>query len=487
MTRRLQKLGLIWNRISQLRSPITRSLAAMKCAPPAALPLRLLKLEDRTLPSATFFSDPGNAGKFIVQFAEDVAGTNDALALRVSGGQLQYQLNVVGFTSDLNSATPGVQALTFTSISRIDVTLLSGNDSLTLDMSGGSVIPAISGVNYDGGNGTDSLVVTYDANFTLTNTTLTISPGGVVNLTGIEHATLTGGNSPNIMDASAFTAGSVTMDGGNQNDTLIGGAGDDTLFGTQGNDFIDGRGGNDVLYSGNSGSTVYGGDGNDTLFGGNGVDFLYGQGGNDQLFGNNGQDLLDGGDGNDLLSGQSGNDTIIGGTGYDTVQETGDVDFTLTNTSLTGLGTDSLNSIENAILTGGSGSHTIDCSAFTGDTTLNGGGGTDNLIGGSGTNNFANNVGGSTSIVSGGGSNTINLTPSGFVSLVDGGGFDTLNFSTTNTGITLDLSKSNGIGQNVDGNGFTVALNGTFESGFIVTVRVVRQQEKNSLIATCFW
>src|SRR5262249_2475619 len=157
----------------------------------------------------------------------------------------------------------------------------------------GNVIPAISGINFNGGTGTDTILASQDANFTLTNTSLTVSPGGVVSLTAVEQANLTGGNSANIMDASAFSAGSVTMDGGGQNDTLIGGAGNDTLTGTEGSDSLDGRGGNDILHSGNSGGTATGGDGNDILIGGNSKDFLYGQAGDDQLFGSNGDDLLD--------------------------------------------------------------------------------------------------------------------------------------------------------------------------------------------------
>ncbi len=456
-------IRLLWNFFRQPQAPLARK-GSIRRARRRCGGAGIERLDARTLLSAAFANDPLNPGKFIVQFAEDAAVTNDTLSLRISGGELQYALNTAVFTNDLNSSTPGVQALSFSLISRIDVTLLAGNDTLTLTTSGGSVIPPISGISYNGGTGNDSIVVSQDANFALTNTRLTVSPGGVVNLSSIESATLTGGSSPNSMDASAFTAGPVTLDGQNQNDTLIGGSGNDVLIGIQGNDLIDGRGGNDLLFSGNSGSTVYGGEGNDTLIGDNGKDFLYGQGGNDQLFGHNGADVLDGGDGNDTLDGGSSNDLIYGGAGTDAVQGIGGVSFTLTNSTLTGLGTDSLDSIESAILTGGTNNNTLDCSEFSGDTTLNGGGGNDVLVGGSGNNSFVNNQGGNTTIVGGNTANTINLTPSGFVSLSDNGGLDTINFSTTATGVTLDLSQSGGTGQNVDGNGFVVALNGTFEN-----------------------
>src|SRR5262245_37598324 len=210
--RRFPNFASLMRQLRKLRTPVTRPLSASNVSRWAMVPLRLESLDARTTPSTTFLSDPVNAGKFIVQFQEDVPGLSDNLTLQVSGGQLQYQLNGSGFTSDLNSSTPGTQTLTFSSISRIDVALMAGNDTLTLDTIAGSVIPAISGVNYNGGNGTDSIVAAQDANFTLTNISLTISPGGVVNLIAVEQANLTGGNSPNTMDASAFTAGSVTMD-----------------------------------------------------------------------------------------------------------------------------------------------------------------------------------------------------------------------------------------------------------------------------------
>ncbi|MCI0739665.1 MAG: hypothetical protein L0Y72_11515, partial [Gemmataceae bacterium] len=415
------------------------------------------------MPSASFLSDPVNPGRFVVQLSEDIPGTADLLAVGVAGGQLQYNLNGAGFTNDLDSATPGTQALAMSAISRIDVTLGGGGDTLTLDFSGGNPIPTPSGIHYNGGAGTDTIAATHDANFTLTDNSLTLTPGGVVNLAGVEQANLTGGNSPNVLDASAFTLGSVTLDGGNQNDILKGGAGDDLLLGSEGTDTIFGNGGNDTVVLGNSGSTVFGGDGDDTIIGGNGKDIIHGEAGNDTLLGNNGADELFGGDGDDRIEGGSGNDLVDGQAGYDTVIGVGS-SFTLTDALLTGLGTDTLVSIERAELTGSSSNNIIDCTAFTGDTLLAGGGGTDTLLGGSGENIMANNVGGSTTFVAGNNKNTINLTAAGFAFLFDTGGDDTISFAATGSGITLDMNLSNGFAQNVDGSGFMVALNGTFEN-----------------------
>ncbi len=425
---------------------------------------RLEHLEDRSLPSASFAPDPLHAGKFVVQLAEDIPGTADLLAVRVASGQLQYKLNGAGFTSDLDSTTLGTQALALSDISRIDVTLGGGGDTFTLDFSGGNPIPTLAGIHYNAGTGTDTITAAHDANFTLTDSSLTITPGGVVSLISVEQANLTGGNSPNVLDASAFNLGAVTLDGGNQDDTVRGGAGNDLLTGTQGTDNFFGNGGNDTIFSGNSGSNVSGGAGDDTIIGANGKDIIHGDAGNDTIVGNNGADELFGDAGNDRIEGGLGNDLVDGGADTDTVVATGDVNFTLSDTTLTGLGTDTLVSIERAELTGGVSNNTIDCTAFTGVTVLYGGGGTDTLLGGSGENSMSNNVGGSTTFIAGNNKNTINLADSGFAFLFDAGGDDTISFAATGSGITLDMSQATGFAQNVDGNGFMVALNGTFET-----------------------
>ncbi len=102
------------------------------------------------------------------------------------------------------------------------------------------------------------------------------------------------------------------------------------------------------------------------------------------LNGGAGNDTLTGGAGNDTLSGGTGKDSLNGGAGTDTVVETtADAVMTLTNTQLTGNGTDKLTNIERAVLTGTAGSNTLDASAFTlGNVTLLGGAGNDTLIGG---------------------------------------------------------------------------------------------------------
>jgi len=111
---------------------------------------------------------------------------------------------------------------------------------------------------------------------------------------------------------------------------------------------------------------------------------LDGRGGNDTLNGDRGNDTLLGGTGNDKLTGAAGDDSFDGGPGTDRLVEVGDVNFKLTDTSLTGLGSDKLTSVEAATLVGGPSANTIDASGFSGNTILQGLGGNDTLTGGAG-------------------------------------------------------------------------------------------------------
>lgn len=218
----------------------------------------------------------------------------------------------------------------------------------------------------------------------------------------------------------------VVADGSDGNDSFVGGSGNDTLYGIGGDDSLVGGDGNDL---------IRGGSGNDSLDGGAGDDMLLGEGSSfDTLRGGLGNDTLDGGIGtSDLLSevgdvsftlgattlsglgvdtllnlegallvggaganrldtslgtipatltGGLGNDTIVGGLQLDTLIETADVNFRLTNSQLTGLGTDTLSGLDAAVLTGGAGANLIDASGFSKVVTLNGLDGNDTLLGG---------------------------------------------------------------------------------------------------------
>jgi Ca2+-binding RTX toxin-like protein len=143
----------------------------------------------------------------------------------------------------------------------------------------------------DGDNGVDRLVES-GAGFWLSNTSLSGTTTGSDVLYSIEQASLTGSGYDDIIDASRFTAGPVTLVGGAGNDQLYGGWGNDQLYGGWGNDYLSGGAGNDVLY------------------GEGGNDFLEGDVGQDTLYGGAGQDDLDGG--YDLTA-----DFLWGGTSAD--------------------------------------------------------------------------------------------------------------------------------------------------------------------------
>ena len=179
---------------------------------------------------------------------------------------------------------------------------------------------------------------------------------------------------------------------------MRGGAGDDTLTST-------------AL----SGTSLDGGDGNDLLSGGDGKETLSGGNGNDTLLGGAGDDSLTGGAGSDLLTGGLGNDTLIGDAG-DTLVESGDINLTMTSSSLIGLGTDKLSGFGAVRLTGGVNNNVLKVSSFSGRVTLLGGDGNDSLVGGGR---------GVTSLEGGGGNDTL-TGGLGIASLYGGEGNDSL-------------------------------------------------------------
>jgi Ca2+-binding RTX toxin-like protein len=414
----------------------------------------------------------------------------------------------------------------------------SGNDSLT----GGAAADLIAGDagndtvtgnagndTLAGGDGSDRVVETAAGGLTITDATL--SGNGVDAISGFEAASLTAGAGSDLVDASNFSSGPVTLDGAAGNDTLIGQAGADSLVGGTGDDVLTGGPGADTLTGGsgmdriveavalatlNDGSltdgmisdtlsgieqaSLMGGSGNDSILASafTGMVTLIGGSGNDSLVAGGGADLVDGGDGNDTLSAAAGNDQIVGGAGVDRLVESADVSFTATDTSLTGLGSDTLSSIEELVLTGGSSGNALNAAGFSGAATLDGGAGSDTLtaasgggslvagagddciIGGAGGDSCAGGSGNDTliggagddsldggpgddSLDGGSGNDTYLETPGSADVINDTGGIDTVDFSMAALGITIDLGIADGTPQNVDGAN-TVALIGTIEN-----------------------
>lgn len=157
---------------------------------------------------------------------------------------------------------------------------------------------------YVGGGGTDTLVVRADTNAALTNADLKVF-GAAHMLGSIEIAFLTGGASPNTIDAGSF-AGRTTIRGLGGADTLTGGTSIDLILGEKGNDVIVGNGGDDDLrgeddddqISGDAGlDAIRGGGGRNTLTGGADSDTFIFEGTFDdrvvELAGGGGNDVLD--------------------------------------------------------------------------------------------------------------------------------------------------------------------------------------------------
>ena len=180
-------------------------------------------------------------------------------------------------------------------------------------------------------------------------------------------------------------------------------------------------------------ATINGTNNNETLLGTNGDDTLYGLAGNDTLFGLEGNDTLDGGTGIDSLSGGLGddqyyvddtNDIVVEliNQGKDTVLST--VTYTLSanlenltllgNLAINGTGNDSANLIlgnsANNILVGGGGFDTIE--GGSGDDSITGGGTTDKLYGQDG-NDTLTGGGGSDELYGGAGNDLLSTVGAG--------------------------------------------------------------------------
>lgn len=130
--------------------------------------------------------------------------------------------------------------------------------------------------------------------------------------------------------------------------------------------------------------TIFGTSLSNKLYGSTTDDTIYGYEGSDYLYGYDGSDRLIAGAGNDYLYGGGGDDILDGGDGTDSLRESADVNFTLTNNQLFGLGNDSFRNIEKVTLTGGISDNTLNASSLTiASVYLYGGNGHDSVLGGS--------------------------------------------------------------------------------------------------------
>ncbi len=302
-----------------------------------------------------------------------------------------------------------------------------------------------------------------------------------------------GGN--DLVEIAADVGIPVLLMGGKGNDSLIGGAADDTLDGGNGKDTLHGGEGNDVLIGADQGQCVQDTSAN-TVCG--------------PVSQTERQDLLEGADGDDTLAGSSADDTMLGGGGTNQIIEfpngtdvfvgtlegadtitvelfaastlritvngityeypytlvsrididaRGGDDFVQIGSDIT-VQTNVDGGSGNDTLIGGGGSDTI--LGGQGDDSLDGGLGADSLSGGDGDDTLADGMGDDT-LDGGTGNDVYDLTPGSDDVLRDSAGVETVSFARAGRGITMDLGRSAGQRQFVDGSRNTVALNGVFE------------------------
>ncbi len=232
-----------------------------------------------------------------------------------------------------------------------------GTDSLDGGVGEDVLVGDASDKSINGGGGIDTLKIdgfagtlraTTDS-FTINGNNLTTSKG---TFTGIYALDITGSNGADTIDLDEFPSHSVSVKGLGGNDTIRVNA----LRGV-----ADGGAGNDTIVNvdtGYDGFTLLGGDGDDTLRtnagesvldGGKGNDFIDGRGiapnsygvgfsgydvsGNDTIYGSDFSDYLAAGLGNDEIRGGLGSDYLLGGAGKDILIGGGDDDTFYTDAS----------------------------------------------------------------------------------------------------------------------------------------------------------
>jgi fibronectin-binding autotransporter adhesin len=332
-----------------------------------------------------------NAG--VVKYVSP-GGVDKLTAAGAAGGKITVTGTVFGNISAIPFSIVGASSLAF-NLGNGDGA--GADDKLTLSFTNGSPVPA-GGMSYDGGLGTDSIVVTADTDFTLTNALLGLGAFGNVTLTKVESATLTGGASDNLFNVVGWT-GAAVLDGGTGTDTiqfsqnaditlaptslttslgttiqlasiesakLSGGASDNTfnLSNWSGPSTVNGLGGTDsirLIRNANFTAT-------DALISvSDGTSYPVTSIERVELTGGTGDNVFD-------FNGWSGGGLIDGVGGTDEIRVTRDADFTLSAGSLVisvGLPI-GITSIETAALTGGAGNNTFTLMGWEGNATLSG-------------------------------------------------------------------------------------------------------------------
>jgi Ca2+-binding RTX toxin-like protein len=329
------------------------------------------------------------------------------------------------------------------------------------------------GIESDGGRGSDtvdySAILNDDGNITTGGLKITLNDGNnsslIVDADKDGDFTDTAENIIDTLRDIENVTGTMNNDsifGDSVANTLKGKDGDDTFFGAGGNDYIFGGDEstdtslNDTVdYSSvttkikanlstttkdvmvdNGDSVFNGSDESDLLFG---IENITGGSNNDTIIGDANNNTFLGNGGDDIISGGTGEDTIDGGTHTNGIGDTVDYSYVITTTSqiLVDL-TDSVGT--NATVT--IGADVSDSDRLIAIENIIGGAGADTFIGTSGINTLQG-MSGNDTLKGGAGDD-----------FLDGGADnDTADFSdATGSGVTVDLTKNDGIqSQNVGG------------------------------------
>lgn len=307
--------------------------------------------------------------------------------------------------TDVGLSRIGTATVNFVLESIEAATLTGGGKANVFDVSGWTKAATLNG-GFD--SVIDTVVATGDVDFTLADTSLARTGRPNIVLSGIEGATLTGGNSPNLFTVSGWTR-NATLNGGGGSDSVISSnsAGftlsDAQLRRSTGSVFTLSSFESAVLTGGTNADTfnitdwsqaaiLDGGAGTavDVVVAANDVDYVL----NNAWLNRTGlaQVRLNGFESATLTGGASANvfnvsewtrtATLNGGAGNDRIVAINDLDFTLSDTALarTTLGNITLAAFEEAVLTGGAAANRFTVSGWTRSATIDGAGGTDTVV-----------------------------------------------------------------------------------------------------------
>jgi Ca2+-binding RTX toxin-like protein len=272
----------------------------------------------------------GQSGTDTIQF--NGANVSEIFDLSANGSRVRFTRNVANITIDASGVETfhcntlgGADTFTVGDLRGTELKLV--NVELASTLGGSTGDGAADTVTLNGTPGKDTFVVSASGGAVVVD-----APGTTVHVFGreadLDHVLLlgTGGDTVVVNGSSGPDVLTVSPNGSQVRVTGTGFTAPVDISGVP-SLVVNGLGGNDTLTGGNGLAslgftlTLDGGDGNDTLTGGDGNDIILGGAGNDTISGGRGNDVLFGGadddtfvwnpgDGSDTIEGQSGTDTI---------------------------------------------------------------------------------------------------------------------------------------------------------------------------------